>query len=78
MTTDRRRGATRLRAGAPLRNGSLREGDAVARETTIWVIGFGWFATVLGGFWIWERYEGTPGAVGPGAAAAETEFPTGG
>lgn len=41
------------------------------RETAIWVTGFGWLALVTGGFWLWERYDGTPGTVGARAVAAD-------
>jgi hypothetical protein len=34
----------------------------------IWVVGCGWFITVLGGFGLWERYEATPGPAGPAPA----------
>jgi hypothetical protein len=40
------------------------------RELAIWVIGFGWLATVLSGFWFWERYDATPGTERPGATAS--------
>ena len=47
----------------------------VGRETTIWLMGFGWLALVLGGFWLWERYDSTPGAAGGQAAAADAAVP---
>lgn len=41
------------------------------RETALWVVSAGWLAAVLGGFWFWERADGTPGAIGPAVAGPD-------
>jgi hypothetical protein len=42
------------------------------REATIWTVAVVWLATVGGGFWLWERYDTTPGRTGaPTVAAGE-------
>ncbi len=46
----------------------------VGRNALTWVIGVVWFAGIVCGMWVWERYETTPGSVGANmAAAAERE-----
>jgi hypothetical protein len=35
------------------------------RGCATWVIGFGWITAILCGFWSWERYDTTPGRMGP-------------
>jgi hypothetical protein len=42
----------------------------VAREATVWSAAVIWLAIVTGGFWIWERYDTTPGSTGATTLAA--------
>jgi hypothetical protein len=39
------------------------------REVTVWTATAAWLAAVVVGFWLWERYDTTPGAAGEPAAA---------
>ncbi|MBN9122744.1 MAG: hypothetical protein J0I06_26975 [Planctomycetes bacterium] len=43
----------------------------MGREATIWAGTVVWLALALGGFWLWERHDATPGATGTPAAAAD-------
>lgn len=45
------------------------------REAAVWGIVFVWVGIVTAGFVIWERYENTPGAVGPPPAVAPDPGP---
>ncbi|VTR98764.1 RedB protein OS=Stigmatella aurantiaca (strain DW4/3-1) GN=redB PE=4 SV=1 [Gemmata massiliana] len=47
----------------------------MARNVTAWLIGFVWLAAILTGFWVWERYDATPGTVGAQAPAADDTAP---
>ncbi len=39
-------------------------------EVTVWAVAAGWLAAVGIGFWVWERYDTTPGRAGAATDAA--------
>lgn len=44
----------------------------MVREMAIWCVAVAWFGAIAIGFWVWERYDTTPGATGkPTVAAGE-------
>ncbi|MBP3960459.1 hypothetical protein J8F10_34975 [Gemmata sp. G18] len=49
----------------------------MAREIAVWLIGLVWLSAIAGGFWLWERYDATPGTVGAQTAAPDESAPGG-
>ena len=46
--------------------------SSIGRETGVcWGLAFGWVTLVAGGFWLWERYDTTPGAVSETVVAVD-------
>ena len=43
----------------------------MVREAVIWLAGFAWLSVIVGGIWVWERYDTTPGSLREQTGAAD-------